>query len=433
MDLGVRSIKLAFLQLIAPIPIISYVDPKSGKDGLFKKWYQMCFKTYISLFVRLLALYFAVYIISMVADMQLVDIIDGSYVTNKLVAIFIIIGALMFAKQLPKILEGLGIKLDGDGKFTLNPLKKFEEGALGGKNITGMARGALAGTAGALSGAGAMRGLSGAWRGLTSGKGWKEAGKAELEMNRKMRQARLDGSSFGGRLGASLAGITGLRNESERLAVRKSELETDQKKYDDDIKSIEDRIMPTKRAIADQKRFSDAVKAMETRAKEEIQNGNGGDIGAEYLKLKAEFERLRNNPSATAEQISQAEAAMHSYLNNAGMKAYMSKVMKDGKFSDGSDDKTFENMWKTAIEAGNTIGIEIGKDSDLEAQGKTIGDIVHSQFGASKGKTGDLERSIYEDEQKIESIKVEKSKLGDEMRDITTREKVAKSDESVVK
>lgn len=133
MDVAVRSIKLAFLQLVAPIPIISYVDPKSGKDGLFKKWYDMCFKTYLSLFIRLLALYFAVYIISKVSDLRLVDVIDGSYVTNGIVAIFVIIGALMFAKQLPKLLEGLGIKLDGGGKFTLNPLRKIENEALGGK------------------------------------------------------------------------------------------------------------------------------------------------------------------------------------------------------------------------------------------------------------------------------------------------------------
>lgn len=150
MDVALRSIKLAFLQLVAPIPIISYIDPKSGKDGIFKKWYQMCFKTFLSLFVRLLALYFAVYIISKVADMKLVDIIDGSYVTNALIAILIIIGALMFAKQLPNILKDLGIKLDGDGKFTLNPLKKFGEQALGGKQLLGLgAAGAAAGLAGA--------------------------------------------------------------------------------------------------------------------------------------------------------------------------------------------------------------------------------------------------------------------------------------------
>lgn len=147
MDIALRSIKLAFLQLIAPIPIISYVDPKSGKDGLFKKWYQMCFKTFLSLFVRLLAIYFAVYIISKVADGKLVDLIDGHYVTNLFISVFIIIGALMFAKQLPKILEGLGIKLDGDGKFFLNPFKKLEEQALGGKQLIGAGAAGAAGVA----------------------------------------------------------------------------------------------------------------------------------------------------------------------------------------------------------------------------------------------------------------------------------------------
>lgn len=148
MDVAVRSIKLAFLQLIAPIPIISYVDPKGGKDGMFKKWYQLCIKTYLSLFIRLLALYFGVYIIGKVDSM--VDIVDGSYVTNGYVKIFIVIGALMFAKQLPKMLEGLGIKLDGDGKFSLNPLKKFGNEALGGRKILGL--GAAAGAAGLAGG-----------------------------------------------------------------------------------------------------------------------------------------------------------------------------------------------------------------------------------------------------------------------------------------
>ena len=72
MDVAVRSIKLAFLQLVAPIPIISYIDPKSGKDGLFKKWYDMCFKTYLSLFIRLLALYFAIYIKSKKSEKKLI-------------------------------------------------------------------------------------------------------------------------------------------------------------------------------------------------------------------------------------------------------------------------------------------------------------------------------------------------------------------------
>lgn len=153
-DIGVRNVKLAFLQLIYPIPVISYMDPKSGKDGLFKKWYQMCFSTFLSLFIRLLALYFGVYIISKVGSLGVYDVVTGSQITNGWVMIFVIIGVLMFIKQLPKILENLGIKLDGDGKFTLNPLKKIEEGAIGGKRIIGGAKrtakgAALAGLAGA--------------------------------------------------------------------------------------------------------------------------------------------------------------------------------------------------------------------------------------------------------------------------------------------
>ena len=146
MDIAVRSIKLAFLQLIAPVPIISYIDPKSGKDGMFKKWYKMCLSTYVSLFLRLLILYFMVYIVKMITDHGLVDIYDGSYTTNAWVWVFILIGALMFAKQFPKILENLGVKLDGGGKFTLNPLKKVENEALGVKKLLGL--GATAGAAG---------------------------------------------------------------------------------------------------------------------------------------------------------------------------------------------------------------------------------------------------------------------------------------------
>lgn len=128
LDVAMRSIKLSFLQLIAPIPILSYIDPKSGKDGMFKKWYQMCLKTFASLFLKLLALYFAIYIIGRINGIS--DIITGEYQSSILVKIFIIIGALMFAKNFTKILEGLGIKLDGG--FQLNPLRKVEKEALGG-------------------------------------------------------------------------------------------------------------------------------------------------------------------------------------------------------------------------------------------------------------------------------------------------------------
>ncbi len=175
LDIALRSIKLAFLQLIAPIPILSYIDPKSGKDGMFKKWYQMCLKTYLSLFLKLLALYFALYIISRVG--RLVDIIDGSHVTNAYVTIFIIIGALMFAKNFTKILESLGVKLDGG--FQLNPFKKLENEALGMKKPAAfankLAKGVLTSpaTGASLVGKKMMAGFDAKKNGQGFGNGWK--------------------------------------------------------------------------------------------------------------------------------------------------------------------------------------------------------------------------------------------------------------------
>lgn len=210
LDVAVRSIKLAFLQLIAPIPIISYVDPKSGKDGLFKKWYQMCFKTFLSLFIRLLALYFAVYIISKIDS--LVDIVNGSYQSSMLIKIFIIVGALMFAKQLPKILEGLGIKLDGGG-FTLNPLKKIENEAIGGKQISKAAKVPLKygtraakglATAGAVGGAALLTGqglrgmgkaFAGAMKGEKFGKNFSNSYKAAHDRKRQVAEMKANGVS----------------------------------------------------------------------------------------------------------------------------------------------------------------------------------------------------------------------------------------------
>lgn len=206
LDVAMRSIKLSFLQLIAPIPILSYIDPKSGKDGMFKKWYQMCLKTFASLFLKLLALYFAIYIIGRINGIS--DIITGEYQSSTLVKIFIIIGVLMFAKSFTKILEGLGIKLDE--KFHLNPIKKFEDQALGGKGITGAMGGLMAAVPDRVarmatapgwknkvkSGLGAIPGLfGGAIRGASSNAGFTGGRDKQAEFNRRLREGRINGLS----------------------------------------------------------------------------------------------------------------------------------------------------------------------------------------------------------------------------------------------
>ena len=284
MDVALRSIKLAFLQLIAPVPIISYVDPKSGKDGLFKKWYQMCLKTYASLFLRLIALYFAIYIIGKLGTMT--DIVDGSTQTNFFVFLFILIGALMFAQQFPKILEGLGLKLDGGG-FQLNPIKKFKNEALGGKKIVGFTKGlAGAGLAGAaalgtnlfaarsLSSAVAgglsasARGLRGALRGEKFGKNFSNA------YSRAM-QARVNRAS------REQLGISGLELAGENIR-RHLSIPNEALKYKTELEHL--------------KEFAEAGKAAKSRAESEIdKKANMIQVdGKNLAALRDKYEILNN-------------------------------------------------------------------------------------------------------------------------------------------
>ena len=141
-DVGVRSVKLSFLQLIAPMPIMSYVDPKSE---MFNKWVKQCTSTYISLFIRLAAIFFVIYVISIMStgDNGFLSIYEYKLTGDKLTqgqaenldylaAAFIIIGLLMFATEIPKLLEELfGLSMGG---FSLNPLKNspVAAAALGG-------------------------------------------------------------------------------------------------------------------------------------------------------------------------------------------------------------------------------------------------------------------------------------------------------------
>lgn len=150
-DIAVRTIKLGFLEIMAPIPIISYVDPKSGKDGQFKKWLKEVFNTWLSLFLRLGAVYFAIYIITMINN----NVEQIHQENGNVVMLFLIIGALMFAKQVVPLIENIfGIKLNHT--VQLNPFKKISDQALGGKMVASLPSKALSATVGGAVAAGGL-------------------------------------------------------------------------------------------------------------------------------------------------------------------------------------------------------------------------------------------------------------------------------------
>ena len=60
LSIGVRVIQLAYLQLIAPIPILFNILP-NGEDKL-KKWGKQAFTTYLDLFLRLIIIYLVLFL-----------------------------------------------------------------------------------------------------------------------------------------------------------------------------------------------------------------------------------------------------------------------------------------------------------------------------------------------------------------------------------
>ena len=225
--LGVRIFKLTVLQLLAPIPIITYMDPK--REEFCKKYLTLFINTYIEVFVRLLVILMAynlgLMIVSTLTSAQASD-------TGVLVKLFLIIALFQFAKAFPKIVSDLfGInsslgELKGPGGFL---------GGIAGTAVgfaAGMRSSKLAGVHGLSRAAhvasSVYGGASGGRKGLSSGgiiggiKGFKD------EMYKKSREGyvRADqiytSGGYGNYVKGKLLNNEGVdefvKNESARLS-----------------------------------------------------------------------------------------------------------------------------------------------------------------------------------------------------------------------
>lgn len=125
-DAAIRVVKLSVLQLIAPIPIFSYIDPKKG-DSIFKNWIKTTLSTYGSLLGRLALIYFVLYVLYILQDhgiqQFMFDKSTGNLTTGNIdtkdalypfAVMLVYIGLLLFAKDAPKLFGDMfGIKMEG--------------------------------------------------------------------------------------------------------------------------------------------------------------------------------------------------------------------------------------------------------------------------------------------------------------------------------
>lgn len=194
-QVGVRVIQLAYLQLIAPIPIMMYLDPK-GDDKL-KKWFGQCTTTYLDFFIRTAIMYLVVFVIDL-----LISGTDDNHFLNSIgnpggikgtyIIIIMIIALLIFAKKAPALFKEIFPSSGGAAKFDMgiSPKKVFNDSFVAG----------AMGTVGGAIGAGtsnAIHGFMSAKKAFSKdgvGAGFKALGKGTL-------------STVGGVFGGAKAGI----------------------------------------------------------------------------------------------------------------------------------------------------------------------------------------------------------------------------------
>ena len=108
-DSALRLIKLGFLEITAPVSIMAYIY---GGSEYLKKWFNEVLSTVIGFFLRVAAISFLALVLSNLDSFT--SSIPKTY--NFIARIFLLIGALIFAKKVPEIIEKLtGAKLNLSG------------------------------------------------------------------------------------------------------------------------------------------------------------------------------------------------------------------------------------------------------------------------------------------------------------------------------
>jgi len=107
LDLGYRTIKLGFLQIITPGPVIMRIFPKTAKT--FEKWKHELIRTYLDIFVRIFIISFVIAIIQ-----KIPAIIAGLFSALKMAGwcipfgiVAMIFGVLKFGKEIPKLIKDI--------------------------------------------------------------------------------------------------------------------------------------------------------------------------------------------------------------------------------------------------------------------------------------------------------------------------------------
>lgn len=408
-DVVVRNFKLLLLKMIAPIPIISYVDPK---DKIFMNWLKMFFSVYIDLFIKLMAIKIALVLIDQLTDLDLEGI---EY-------FFVIIGILIFAKLIPSMISKIfGLDINGSFKDIGNMIKSGAGLAAGA--VIGGAVGAATGKGfGRISGA-----LGGAFRGAGSGSKGKIMGGAQsiAARNNKINQQKEEGLKLMDRMMIGVAGMTGIplsgkHAEKQIAAVNAAqEQNSNFKKWVEGEAEKKGVVFKTGNTAV-QGKSGRVYKSITGGSTTTIANGNQTVDWKRELEItnvlqgmtEAEFQNMKVNDKAHLEELIGAQAAAQDNLT-------MSKLYQNDRIATLKDTATAEyitqksgdkeleqqrELVKTKIQEARDIGVDIPNSISVDnINAKTFSNnkdsLIDLQNKITKEKEPALKRSKYVKEQ----------------------------------
>ena len=142
-DMALRVIKLAFYQIIAPIPVICRILPGGNMKDVFSNWTKQVISIFFEVFIRIGIMNLGVFLITtIVKNFNGIPGLSRLTFTQELIVqALLIMGVVTFIRQAPDLLSKL-LKLDTGG-MKLGLMDKL---AMGGGLVAGAAVGGLATT-----------------------------------------------------------------------------------------------------------------------------------------------------------------------------------------------------------------------------------------------------------------------------------------------
>lgn len=413
-DMGIRAAKLAFLQIIAPVPLVMNVVPKSEKR--LEKYVGIVVSTFMEVFVRIAVVYVVVFIICHLTE--LFSSVGGLWgndelnTAEKMFALaFLILGLIAFCHSAPGFIsQALGLDkgtMDGLGLKPSDFKKKLTDGgavhaAAVGKSALKSGVNRWTGTKGKPIGERLRAGIGGFARGAAGGVAYAATNKMEWGAASKaadkvatdvVKTAELNAKGKADRPEARQAyeqAVEAVRNAKdniaqlrqngatdEQIAEAKAKLETARRKRDEARRRLEESLGSAGRALAEQER--------------KISVWAAGTVDTTYIeeraKLYSDLRSLEGKLEDTVDKddLVKAATARRKDLDNVDLKdmaytEYLRSLAQNAKFNDANN---------LALR-NNILGLQNAEKKEIlramgvtQLGGRDISTMSDAQLGAS--------------------------------------------------